>query len=792
MKITLRQYQKQASDAAVSFFKDSSSRGGLIIIPTGGGKSVLLADIAHRIGQPILIFCPSREIILQNYEKMEAIEKGISSMYSASVGQKKISMITFATIGSVKNHPHDFDVFRYVCIDEAHGVNAKGGMYEEFIHRRKDRKVLGVTATPYRLAQAYDGGSTLKFLTRTRPRIFDKVLYVCQVTDLLSQGYLADPVYYDVSEKTSFDITRVRTNSTGSDYDEESLKLELERSGFANDLFNWVMRVLSPKDGSRRNGILVFTRFVKESEQLVAKLSEKGVKAAIVTGETPKKERERIVNDFKKGEIQVVSNAACLSDDMEILTRNKGWIKREQLEPTDLIAQYDSENGEISFSRPSRIIDNDFSGRMVSIDGKYLKFDVTDNHDMLVAKRRRKGLSPLSKVKAETIVGKQLYFPVSGFAKEEHIVVEQKQMVTDSRFVSSNAYNYRKRGMSYEESISLARGMLELRNKRKFKSPHELSLDECRFIGFWLGDGNICKSRAGGLHCSLCQSDGTPKLQEWIEELLVRCGIHYSTCHRDGKDEEIRGKKVHTKGFKVYNLSWGTGGNKQNVQSSLYSLMPYLCKKGTELYWGFSREQFFALMEGLFKADGMHGDNLPYKGSRIIGEHKELFDLLQAIGVCRGYRMMIHEANIAATCKKRLYCISLCDTRFHQSVNETAQSRKVQDKHVWCVTMPKGNIVVRKNGRVIIIGNCLSVGFDYPELDTVVLARPTKSLALYYQQVGRCVRPCKGKKTWVVDLTSNIKRFGKVSDLKIGLEKPNSELWAVFSRGRKLTNTLIV
>ena len=397
MQYELRNYQKQASDAAVSFFKEGTSKGGLIIIPTGGGKSVLLADIAHRIGQPILIFCPSREIILQNYEKMEAIESGISSMYSASVGQKKISMITFATIGSVKNHPHDFDVFRYVCIDEAHGANAKGGMYEEFIHRRADRKVLGVTATPYRLAQAYGGGSTLKFLTRTRPRIFDKVLYVCQVSDLLSQGYLSDPTYYDVSDKTSFDITRVRTNSTGSDYDEESLKLEMERSGFAQDLFNWVMRVRSPKDGSKRNGILVFTRFVKESEQLVGMLTKKGVKAAIVTGETPKKERERIVNEFKRGEIQVVSNA------------------------------------------------------------------------------------------------------------------------------------------------------------------------------------------------------------------------------------------------------------------------------------------------GVF-----------------------------------------------------------------------------------------------------------ATGFDYPELDTVILARPTKSLALYYQQVGRCVRPCKGKKTWVVDLTSNIRRFGKVSDLKIGLERPNSELWAVFSKGRKLTNTIIV
>ena len=392
----LRDYQKQAADAAVRFFLSGGNGGGLIVIPTGGGKSWVIADIAARLSVPLLIFCPSKEILEQNHDKMERVSKGLSSMYSASVGQKNISPVTFATIGSVNNHPEDFDVFRYVIVDECHYCNAKGGMYERFLHRRPDRKVVGLSATPYRLS-SNSMGSMLKFITRTRPRIFNTVLHVSQVTDLLSRGFLADPAYYDVSSKTSFDITRVRTNSTGSDFDEESLKLELKRSDFASDLFNWTLRTLHPKDGTRRNGVLVFTRFVAESDLLVRRLADNGIRAEIVTGETPKRERERIVEDFKRGKIQVVANA-----------------------------------------------------------------------------------------------------------------------------------------------------------------------------------------------------------------------------------------------------------------------------------------------------------------------------------------------------------------------------------------------------------NCLSVGFDYPELDTVILARPTKSLALYYQQVGRCLRPCAGKRTWVIDLTSNIRRFGKVSDLKIVPEKPNSELWAVFSKGRKLTNTLIV
>lgn len=276
------------------------------------GKSHVVADIARRLGRPVLIFCPSKEILQQNYEKLEKVQKGISSMYSASVRKKDISMVTFATIGSVMRHIEDFDLFKYIIIDECHLCNAEGGMYETFIHRC-DRKVVGLTATPYRLTQAYEGGSILKFLTRTRPRLFDSVIYYCQISDILSKGYLADISYYDVSDKVSFDLSRVLTNSTGLDFDEKSLKDEMERSNFSQDLFLWTLRVLNPKDGSARQGILVFTRYVKESEELAARLAKTGISAAIVTGKTPRRERERIITLFRKGDIKVVANAGCLS-----------------------------------------------------------------------------------------------------------------------------------------------------------------------------------------------------------------------------------------------------------------------------------------------------------------------------------------------------------------------------------------------------------------------------------------------------------------------------------------------
>ena len=304
----LRYYQKEASDAAVKLFNGKTDKNGLIIIPTGGGKSLILADIASRLEGPLLVFQPSKEILQQNFAKLQSYGIIDYGCYSASVGRKDINRITFATIGSVMNNMRDFNCFKNIIVDEAHYVNSKAGQYKKFIEA-KNRQVVGLTATPYRLDKCA-GGSMLKFLTRTRPRIFSKVIYCCQIGELLSKGFLANLSYYDI---TSIDLRRVRSNSTGADYDEKSLIAEYERSGFYDKLSNTVVKVMQPKSGIPRKGILVFTAFRKESESLVSKLQSLGIKAAIVTCDTPKREREDILQRFKKGEIKVVSNCGTLT-----------------------------------------------------------------------------------------------------------------------------------------------------------------------------------------------------------------------------------------------------------------------------------------------------------------------------------------------------------------------------------------------------------------------------------------------------------------------------------------------
>ncbi len=308
MEIQLRDYQKAASDKAVAFFTNPAKKhNGIIVIPTGGGKSWCIADIANRLNDNVLIFCPSREILIQNYEKMQKICPFDCAVYSASVGQKQIAKITFATIGSAINHMEEFRHFKFVLIDECHLVNPKEGMYKTFLSSLKC-KIIGLSATPYRLSSSRDFGSMLKFITRTRPCIFSEVIYHVQVSTLLDMGYLAKLNYYSMNP-IGWNELNLKVNTTGADYTDKSVQREYERIDFYGYLVHIVQRLMNPKAGGKRKGILVFTRFLKEAEQLTWSIPN----CAIVSGDTPKGERERILEAFKSGEIPVVANVGVLT-----------------------------------------------------------------------------------------------------------------------------------------------------------------------------------------------------------------------------------------------------------------------------------------------------------------------------------------------------------------------------------------------------------------------------------------------------------------------------------------------
>jgi len=299
MSFQPRPYQQEAIDSNLAFFQDTKQYHGLEILPTGSGKSVVIANTAKGLEGKTIVFQPSKEILAQNFAKY--ISYGYrASIYSASANMKHVDKVTFATIGSVAKKHHLFREFNNIIIDECHQVNAEGGMYRDFIESLEGAKVLGLTATPYRLSTGSDGAQ-LKFLTRTRPRIFSKVLYMVQTDVLFESGHLAPLEYY------SFDVidrSMLETNKGGTDFTEASMKRYYQAIDMPKRTIHFGNRILA-----KRDSLLIFCGLLDEAYKVAQGISG----SVVINGNTAQAERDRILKQFIAGKIRCVINVGVLT-----------------------------------------------------------------------------------------------------------------------------------------------------------------------------------------------------------------------------------------------------------------------------------------------------------------------------------------------------------------------------------------------------------------------------------------------------------------------------------------------
>ncbi len=318
----LRPYQAEAVQAAVDYLRAKHDKNGLIVCPTGAGKSLIVAGIVKEVNAPTLILQPSKEILAQNVEKFR-VYGGRCGIYSASVGEKKWADVTFATVGSIVNKKAALDRFEYVIIDECHLVNSKTEIIRDKrgnkigerdpmlkqVIKHMGSKVIGLTATPYRLGNTTDmktgmRQSVLKMLNRTSPRIFSDIIYYVQNGQLFQEGHLCKLVYHAVDV---INRAALQKNSTGADFTEASLREQYERHRFKERIVNVVNRLFHPE--VNRKNALVFTRFVEEAKYVASMIPG----AAIVDATTKDAERDRIIKGFKAGRIRCVCNVGILT-----------------------------------------------------------------------------------------------------------------------------------------------------------------------------------------------------------------------------------------------------------------------------------------------------------------------------------------------------------------------------------------------------------------------------------------------------------------------------------------------
>jgi DNA repair protein RadD len=306
MTLSLRPYQREAIDALFAYWQ-AGKGNGLLVLPTGAGKSLVLAALSQELlrDYPTLrigIVTHVRELIQQNYQELLRLwPQAPAGIYSAGIGRRDTrAQILFCGIQSVWNKVDLLGGFDLLLVDEAHLIPANAQTtYGKFIAKLKeessDLRVAGLTATPFRM----DSGR----LDRGQGKIFDDVVYEANVADLIEQGYLC-PL---ISKATAQQLDVSQVPKRGGEYVAGLLEVAVDK--------DWITRAAvqeMAQFGAERKSWLAFCAGVKHAGNVCEAVRAAGFTCEVVTGETPKGERDRIVNQFRAGHIRCLTSVGVL------------------------------------------------------------------------------------------------------------------------------------------------------------------------------------------------------------------------------------------------------------------------------------------------------------------------------------------------------------------------------------------------------------------------------------------------------------------------------------------------
>jgi DNA repair protein RadD len=292
-----RDYQEKSIEDGIAVLLSNKPKKSILISPTAGGKSLIIAGIVAKLDGNVLVIQPSKELLKQNLSKFLATGSK-ASVYSASMNSKEIGKVTYATDGSLKVHAFENSNIKYVIIDEAHLKTQSGSKLIQFINGIGVKNVLGLTATPIYLKNGADG-SQLKMMNRVKGKLFNEICHVTQIKELVEKKYWS-PLEYKIGD---IDNSLLEYNSTGSDFTKESLLVNYEENNTEDKIVDFI------KGDKNSKSILVFVPTIEQAEKLAIKI--KG--SYTVHSLLPTKERDFVVSGFKDLSIRVVINVNVLA-----------------------------------------------------------------------------------------------------------------------------------------------------------------------------------------------------------------------------------------------------------------------------------------------------------------------------------------------------------------------------------------------------------------------------------------------------------------------------------------------
>lgn len=297
--------------ATLQHFRQEKSPA-VVVLPTGAGKSLVIAELARRARGRVLVLAHVRELVEQNHAKYSGfgLEAGI---YSAGLQRKeRDSKVIFGSIQSIARAPEEFfKSFSLLVIDECHRVSTEGEtQYLQVISRLQKSNpglcILGLTATPYRLGLGwiYQYHGPRRLLQTSEERFFKKCIYELSLRHLIQNHYLTTPIQID-SPVACYDFSSLKLRGTHFVMAEVEALLKDQKRITPLIIKNII-------EMSRdREGVMIFTSSVRHAQEIMRSLPP--FVSALVVGDTGSAEREEIIAAFKEKKLKFLVNVSVLT-----------------------------------------------------------------------------------------------------------------------------------------------------------------------------------------------------------------------------------------------------------------------------------------------------------------------------------------------------------------------------------------------------------------------------------------------------------------------------------------------
>lgn len=299
----LRYYQKECIDSLYKWFMERKDNP-LCVLATGTGKSVIIAKFIQEAIETFpdtrIICCiDTKELVQQNYEKLcQLWPFAPVGIYSAGLKRRQTnSQILFCGIQSVYKKADILGKTDLLIVDEAHMLSLKtNSMWQKFIRELNPDRVIGFTATPYRL----DSG----LLYKGTDAIFGGICYEYGIKTGVEDKYITEIIPKRMTTRLSVDGVGKR----GGDFIESQLQKAVDLEHITKAAVDEIVEY-----GEERKGWLVFSAGVEHAYHIADEIKLRGFSCEVIEGNTSSADRDKYISDFKEGKIRCLVNNSVLT-----------------------------------------------------------------------------------------------------------------------------------------------------------------------------------------------------------------------------------------------------------------------------------------------------------------------------------------------------------------------------------------------------------------------------------------------------------------------------------------------